>query len=386
MSTDYPAVSFGAFLGPYHLPQVDANYAIHYNMKLIEHLDELGFAEAWVGEHHSGGVELIAAPDIFVAAAAMRTKRIKLGLGVLSLPYHHPFQVADRVVLLDHLTRGRVILGAGPGQLADDSKMMGIDPLENRRKMDESFGIIYRLLHGETITEKSDWFTLEEAFLQMKPYSDIEMACTATVSPNGPNLAGRYGASLLSLAATNPVGAELLANHWDVASTVAAENGQTVSRKNWRLVGIMHIAETEAQARKDCEHGLMALLNYLSQVSPGAVEYDDYDKMVDDYNASGFTVIGTPDMAVEQIKRLQEKSGGFGTWLNLQGDWANKEATFRNYELIAASVAPHFNDSIPVRERGYQDVVTSEHRAANITGAAQLIAKERFDRQRAERP
>ncbi len=383
MTSEYPNVKFGAFLGPYHLPQVDANYAIHYNMEIIERLDALGFAEAWVGEHHSGGVELIAAPDIFVAAAAERTKRIKLGLGVVSLPYHNPFQVADRIVQLDHMTRGRVILGAGPGQLADDSKMMGINPLENRRKMEEAFGVIYRLLHGETVTEESDWFKLEDAFLQLKPYSDIEMACTATVSPNGPNLAGRYGASLLSLAATNPAGVELLANHWDVASTIAAENGRTISRKNWRLVGIMHIAETEAQARKECEHGLLKLLNYLSHVSPGGVEYDDYDKMVDDYNESGFTVIGTPDMAVGQIKRLQEKSGGFGTWLSLQGDWANRDATFRNYELIASAVAPHFNGATPVRERGYQDVVTSDHRAGNITAESQHIARERFDKQRA---
>ena len=96
----------------------------------------------------SASITVIAAPDIFVAATAMRTKQIKLGMGVLSLPNHHPFQVADRVVMLDHLTRGQVILGAGPGQLSDDSKMMRIDPLKNRRKMDESFGIIYRLLHG----------------------------------------------------------------------------------------------------------------------------------------------------------------------------------------------------------------------------------------------
>ena len=383
MTVEYPPVTFGAFLGPYHLPNVDSNWAIHYNLEIIEHLDALGFAEAWVGEHHSGGVELVAAPDIFVAAAAERTKRIKLGLGVLSLPYHHPFQVADRIVLLDHLTRGRVILGCGPGQLADDSRMMGINPLENRRKMEESFGIVHRLLQGETITEETDWFKLEEAYLQLNPYSTIEMACTATISPNGPNLAGRYGASLLSLAATNPVGVELLASHWDIASKIAAENDRTVSRANWRLVGIMHIAETEAQARKECEYGLLSLLNYLSQLTPGGVEYDDYDKLVDDYNASGFMVVGTPEMAVEQIKRLQEKSGGFGTWLNLQGDWANREATFRSYELIASQVAPHFNGSMPVRERGYQSIVTSDHRTGNVTAEGQRIAKERFDQQRA---
>ena len=385
MSPEYPSVKFGAFLGPYHLPKSDANAAIHYNLEIVEHLDRLGFAECWVGEHHSGGVELICSPEIFVAAAAERTKRIKLGLGVVSLPYHHPFLVADRVLQLDHMTRGRVIFGAGPGQLADDSRMLGLNPLENRRKMEESFGVIYRLLHGETITEETDWYKLDGSFLQMKPYSNIEMACTATVSPNGPNLAGRYGASLLSLAATNPVGVELLAGHWKIASEIAAENGQKISRNNWRLVGIMHVAETEAQARKDVEHGFLDLMNYLSHVSPGGAEYDSLVKMIDDMNESGFAVIGTPEMAVQQIRRLQEKSGGFGRWLNLQGDWANKPATLRSYELIASEVAPHFNDAIPVRTRGYQDVMTSDHKAALITTEGQRLAKERFESQRASR-
>ena len=147
----------------------------------------------------------------------------------------------------------------------------------------------------------------------------------------------------------------------------------------------MHIAETEAQAGRECEHGLIELLNYLSHVSPGGVEYDDFHTMVDDYNESGFTVIGTPEMAIGQLRRLQEKSGGFGTWLSLQGDWANREATLRNYELIASAVAPRFNGSTPVRQRGYQDVVTSDHRAGNMTAEGQRIAKERFDQQRLDK-
>lgn len=382
--SDYPEVKFGAFIGPYHPVKTDANYALHYDMELIEHLDRLGFAECWIGEHHSGGVELICSPEIFVAAAAERTQRIKLGLGVVSLPYHHPFLVADRIMQLDHMTRGRVILGAGPGQLADDSRMLGINPLDNRRKMEESFGIIYRLLRGETITHESDWFRMEDAYLQLKAYSKIEMACTATVSPNGPNLAGKYGASLLSLAATTPAGVELLASHWEIASTVAAENNQTVSRDNWRLVGVMHVAETFEQAKQDLAQGsFFELMNYLSHVSPGGVEYPDFDSMLKDYIDSGFVIVGTPDDAVAQIKRLQEKSGGFGRWLNLQGEWAPKPAILRNYELIASDVAPHFNGDKPSRAKGYEEVVTSDHRGGHITAEGQRLARERFDAQRA---
>ncbi|CAB4850761.1 unannotated protein [freshwater metagenome] len=384
MTVEYPPVKFGAFMGPYHVPRVDSNAALRHDLEIIQYLDELGFAEVWVGEHHSGGVELIASPEIFIAAAAERTKRIKLGLGVVSLPYHHPFMVAERINQLDHMTRGRVIFGAGPGQLADDSKMMGLNPLEGRRKMEQSFGAIYRLLNGETVTEETDWYKLDEAYLQMKPYSKVEMACTATVSPNGPNLAGKYGASLLSLAATFPEGVELLESHWNIASKIAAENNQTISRANWRLVGIMHVAPTEDQAREECKYGLKQLLNYLSQVSPGGAAYDDLDQMITDYNDSGFTAIGTPELAVQQIKRLQEKSGGFGTWLNLQGDWASPEATRNSYRMIAAEVAPHFTGDHESRARSFASVIDSGMHTVEITQEAQRLAKEKYDKERAD--
>lgn len=106
-------------------------------MQLIEWLDELGFDEAFVGEHHSSGWEIISSPEIFMAVAATRTKRIKLGSGVVSIPYHHPFNVANRFALLDHLTRGRVMLGCGPGALAADAYMLGIESTTQRKRMVE---------------------------------------------------------------------------------------------------------------------------------------------------------------------------------------------------------------------------------------------------------
>jgi len=102
-----------------------------------------------------------------------------------------------------------------------------------------------------------------------------------------------------------------------------------------------------------------------------------------DYIDSGFVIVGTPDDAVAQIKRLQEKSGGFGRWLNLQGEWAPKAAILRNYELIASDVAPHFNGDRPSRVKGYEEVVTSDHRGSHITAEGQRLARERFDAQRA---
>lgn len=381
---EYVPIEFGAFLAPWHKVDTDANLALHQDLELVQAMDRLGFSEFWMGEHHSGGVEIVSDPLLFIAAAAQRTERIKLGTGVASLPYHNPFMLADRLALLDHLTRGRAMFGAGPGQLADDARMLGIDPVQNRRKMEQSFDVITRLLAGETVTEETDWYKLDEAYLQILPYSDIHTAVTATVSPTGPKLAGKYGAGLLSLAATDPAGAEMLKGHWKIAEEIAAESGQTVERANWRLTCPMHIAETEEQARENARHGLLYLMNYLSHVTPGIEKVDDVDTLIDGINSTGFGVIGTPEMAIEQIRRMQEKSGGFGKLLVLHGEWAKFEESIRSFELIAEKVMPEFNGSRERRQRGYDQTVGSGKTAAEATSAGQAEAQARFEAERRE--
>ncbi|HEV7720303.1 MAG TPA: LLM class flavin-dependent oxidoreductase, partial [Iamia sp.] len=136
---------FGIFLAPFHPVGQNPTLALQRDLELIEHLDRLGFDEAWIGEHHSAGFEIIASPEVFIAAAAERTRRIRLGTGVSSLPYHQPLMLADRMVLLDHLTRGRVMLGVGPGQLASDAHMLGLDTLRQRAMMEESLEAIVAL-------------------------------------------------------------------------------------------------------------------------------------------------------------------------------------------------------------------------------------------------
>ena len=116
---------FGNFMAPFHPVGQNPTLAIERDLDLIVAMDRLGFHEAWIGEHHSAGFEIIASPEVVIGVAAERTKHIKLGTGVSSLPYHHPLMLADRMVLLDHLTRGRVMLGCGPGQLTSDAHMLG---------------------------------------------------------------------------------------------------------------------------------------------------------------------------------------------------------------------------------------------------------------------
>lgn len=143
-------LQMGVFLPPHHPNDEDPTLAMERDFALVEHLEQLGYHEAWIGEHHSGGFEIISSPELFIAAAAERTQRIMLGSGVVSLPYHNPLMVADRFLQLDHQTRGRAMLGVGPGQLQSDARMLGIDAATQRDRMAESLEIILRLFNGET--------------------------------------------------------------------------------------------------------------------------------------------------------------------------------------------------------------------------------------------
>jgi limonene 1,2-monooxygenase len=208
---------FGIFMAPFHPAGENPTLLLEGDLALIEHLDRLGFDEAWFGEHHSAGYEIIASPEVFVAAAAERTKHIRLGTGVSSLPYHHPFMLADRMVLLDHLTRGRAMFGVGPGALPSDAFMLGIDPIRQREMMDEALEAILALLTAdEPITREASWFTMRDARLHLRPFSrpHMEVAVAAQVSPAGPRAAGKYGISLLSLGATTVGGFDVLVQQW----------------------------------------------------------------------------------------------------------------------------------------------------------------------------
>lgn len=370
-------LDFGIFLAPFHPIRENPTLSLRRDFELVEWLDALGYDEAWIGEHHSAGYEIIASPELFIAAAAERTERIRFGTGVVSVPYHHPLMVADRIMQLDHQTRGRVMFGIGPGALPSDAFMMGIDPMKQREMMDEAIDALVPLLRGETVTKETEWFTLRDARLQLRPYTKphVEIAVASQVSPAGARAAGKYGLSLLSIGATTTGGFNALASNWAIAEHKAVEYGKLVDRNRWRLVGPMHIAETREQARKDVRFGLERWLDYFRRVAalPLAPE-GSIDDAVDAMNRTGFAVIGSPEDAAEQLKRLQEQSGGFGTFLFMAHEWADREATRRSYELFARYVMPQFQDAMSSMEES--NTWAAENRPTFIGAATQAIMQE----------
>lgn len=387
---DVMNMRFGIFMPPMHKTGLNPTLALHRDLELLVHLDRLGYHEAWIGEHHSAGSELIASPEVMIAAAAERTKHIKLGTGVSSLPYHHPFMLADRIVMLDHLTRGRMMFGAGPGQLTSDAYMLGIDPMTQRPRMEQSLDVMMRLFRGETVTERTDWFTCNDAVLQVKPYSDFDIAIASSVSPSGSKLAGKYGVGLLSIAATEPAAFQVLDYNLKVWEDEAARHGHVVDRSKARLMGPMHVAETVEKAKENCRYGLRWVWDYLSHIIPvgdpnGPPPPTDFDEWVDEANESGRMVIGTPEMAIAQIERLVDKTGGFGCYLFLGADIADWSATLRSYELFAEEVMPHFTGQLAGPRDSYDRVIGAGSRWVDATLGAQLTAIADYEAEKASR-
>jgi limonene 1,2-monooxygenase len=347
----------GIFLPPFHPNDEDPTLALQRDFELVEWLDQLGYDEAWIGEHHSGGYEIIASPEVFIAAAAERTKRIKLGTGVVSLPYHHPLMVAGRIVQLDHQTKGRCMFGVGPGLLVSDALMLGIAPDQLRDRLAESLGIIMRLLDGEVVTHKSDWFELREGRLQLRPYTRPRphVAIASAITPTGGTLAGRHGLGLLCVAASSPAGYDVLDVNWGIANRIAAEHGQRMDASDLRLLAPIHVAETREQAVANVQWGFDKYLHYsysLRPEGPAAIGLPTSITLdnVEELNRTGKASIGTPDDAVAMLERFWQKTGGFGCILTLAHNWANFEATKKSYELFMRYVMPKFAGRNVARE------------------------------------
>ena len=360
---------FGVFLAPFHALDASPTMFFDRDLELIDHLDRLGFDEAWIGEHHSGGYEIIGAPEVFIAAAAERTQRIRLGTGVKSLPLHHPFTVAETMVQLDHMTRGRAMFGVGPGALPTDAAMYGIDTRDTRRMMGESLDVIVRLLAGERVTTETDWFRLDDAKLQLECFTRprMEMAVTNVRSPSGARAAGRHGLGMLSLGGVSDDALAVYDANWTVCEETAAAHGQRVDRRDFRVAIFMHLADSAAQAREDVRFGLDGWAQYAKDILPfspiPADVTDVYEFLVENRGA----VIGTPSDAIAAIEHAQAGSGGFGVVLFMAQDWADWDATRRSYELFAQYVIPHFRGDLDGRRSSYD---FSKARLVNLLAAA----------------
>ncbi len=338
---------FGLFLQPLHHPSRDPTEALESDLDLVVELDRLGYSEVWVGEHHSTGWENIAAPDVFIAAAAERTDTIRLGTGVVQLGLHHPLAALDRAIFLDHLTRGRSMFGVGVGGgIPSDLTVFGLTPETAGKRMQESLDVMLKLLDGsEPVSAVTDWFELHDAVLQIRPYTEPHMPmAVASTDPRNVHLMGRLGGAVLMGGTPDKVP--------DVLRTLeagAAESGRMASRDQIMLSYVMHLAETSEEAVSAFSKGAVReFYEFQAGVNGRPRPEGDHEDWYRAYAARN--IIGSPDDAIHRIEDIVNRSGGIGGIIFMTRDWAGNEAALESWRLFAEAVAPRF-ESLRPQER-----------------------------------
>lgn len=331
---------FGLFLQPLHHPSEDPTAALGRDLDLIVLLDELGFDEAWIGEHHSTGWENVAAPEVIIAAAAERTSQIRFGTGVVQLGLHHPLVALDRMILLDHLTKGRVSFGMGiGGGVPSDLIVFGLDAASAGERMQESIDVMMRLLDGtEPVSAKTDWFELHDAVLQIRPYTEPHMPfAVASSHPDNVRFMGRVGGSVLLGGQPDRVTGVMR----DLEIGAAATGG-VASRGQIMLSNVLHIADSTEEAKDSFREGAVAeFYEFQVGVNGRSRPAGTPDEWYDDYVRQH--IIGSPADAIARIRRILEESGGVGGMIFMTREWAGVEAARESWRLFAEEVAPAFS-------------------------------------------
>lgn len=352
-------MKFSFFMMPLHHPSEHPTLAFERDIALIEYTDSLDFDEFFIGEHHSGGWETMPSPEMVLAKASAKAYRIRLGTSVVDLPYHHPFHVAERMAFLDHLTRGRAILGVGPSNLVTDKALFQVPPDHAHDMMAESVDIIVRLLESDDpIDYEGRFWKLRGMRLQLRSYQQprLPLAVATSGSRRGLELAGRYGMILMSMAGMNRGNNPPLSEQWTVVEQIAGEYGVKTSRDNWRMATSVYLAESREEAWADVEEGILRETEYFWKIGVNP-QYEEYPgQPLGEVTARSAAerrrwIIGTPDDAITAIEQMQEETGGFGGLMLTTHEWAGPEKLRRSLELFARHVIPHFKGFT----RGFHD-------------------------------
>ena len=360
-------MQFGLFMMPSHPPERGLFEAHQWDLDFLALADELGLDEAWIGEHFTSPWEPIPAPDIMIAQALMRTKRIKLGTGAHLLPFHHPAELAHRVAYLDHLAQGRFLFGIGSSGLPSDWSLFNVDGQggQHREMTREALDIILKLWAGEepfqyrgkfwTVNFPEPMFGTLKFHIRpfQKPHPPIGVA---SVTPHSPTLviAGERGFLPMSLG----LNSTYIASHWEAVLEGANKTGKMPSRRDWRIVRDVYVADTDAEAREHALNGMLGRVwrEYLLplfdsfqllKVFKHDPEVPDRD-VTPEYLMEHLWLVGSPRTVTEKLHQLYDAAGGFGTLLMLVYDhWQDQAGWERSMRLLATEVMPQVRKLAP---------------------------------------
>lgn len=339
--------AFGCFLPPLHDPATSPQAALAQDIELCGLLDDLGFDEVWLGEHHSSGWSTLSSPELLIAALAPRTRRIRFATGVIPLPYHHPVHTAERILLLDHLTSGRVILGCGTGTYVHDMEMIGVDPGSIRAHFRAALEVVRALIDGEVVDTTTPWFTARKAVLQLRPLKgEIETVVASSLSDNA--------IELLTETATTPT--VHVVPPWGVVrpgmdpdpvgalvERVATYRNKSVGTPRIRCNVFVHIADSAAAGVDELMTGWSTQRRDLYRKILGMPIPDSpaaHRRALESLADSGAFIIGDTATCARMIRDLTDRLGDPVSLNFFVPGWLPHEATLEQLTALAREVVP----------------------------------------------
>lgn len=346
----------------HQLPDTTPADGFDWDMQVARWAEVYGLSEAWFSEHFTEGYERWSSPELHIAAAAQQTTHLKLGTAANLLPYHNPIALAYRLMALDHITRGRLMVGFGAGAYPTDAQLFGTElPAQNHEMLQEAQHLIRRIWTntGEPLTITGKHYNLDIPPLDnplllgnhWRPYQDggPRIAC-AGFSPRSSTIrqGGANGDIPLSIAMTD----EYLAGHWEVYAEGAHSAGRTPDRNDWRVVRDVIVADTDEQAyalatstplRRQQEEWVIPH-NISAMGLPDGINAED---VTVDLLAQHMWIVGSVDTVVERLATEYERCGGWGTLLVYNYDFHNRPDAFRRHlELLGTQVAPRLTERV----------------------------------------
>jgi alkanesulfonate monooxygenase SsuD/methylene tetrahydromethanopterin reductase-like flavin-dependent oxidoreductase (luciferase family) len=329
-------------------------------LALIVEADELGYSEAWIGQHHSVAWEPIPSNDLFIANALPRTKQIHFGTGVTLVPYHHPVNIAVRLAMLDHLSRGRLLCGFGQSGIATDLSLFDLpaDPQRLGLMTVEGIDMVLKLWQTDAPFDfQGDFWRIRidqqnpaiQSGVILKPYQKPHPPVAMSVVKGrsmAARMAGQRGFIPLS---GNLIPASTLPLHWETYAAGASEAGRPEpDRALWRVARNILVGESTAAALEHALSGTFARsYDYLIKLSgPGRLagfkeDPDMPDEAVTpEYCVRKLAIVGDVDECIRRLQEIWTMTGGFGTLLMIAHDWDDKARWLQSMRLLKNEVLP----------------------------------------------
>jgi len=360
----------GFFTMPLHPPHRPPVVTLEEDRAAIILADQLGFYDAFVGEHLTEPSENVTNSFIFLATLIHHTKTIRLATGTSNLSHSHPTLIAAHAAMFDHLAQGRFIFGISPGALPSDAEALGLLAEDRNKLFAEAIDVILAIWEGKVpydIDLPGNRFKVTTATTQnaaigrgtmYKPYQQPRPEIVGTVVAPGSKGVIAMGERDFHPLSANFLLSKYLPSHWNNYAEGKQRAGQIAAPEDWRIARTIFVADDDRTARRYgledsaspyryywdllLRKMLISKRQAIFKTHPG----QDDRELTTDYMVKQLVICGSPNKVADQILALREEAGDFGEIVYAGMDWVDPLLAKRSMELMAEQVMPQVNAAI----------------------------------------